>query len=345
MSGFVTQNKIRGLRMTNQISIHADALTWMKSQPSSSFDLVIADPPYNVGKNYGVTIDSFEQEEYVRFLQEWLAQATRLLKPHGTMYVFMGFRFISYLYYILEKECNLFFNTWICWHYTQGQGRRRGFSTRHDDILMFTKHPKKFTFNIDDIRIPQKYYRSINNMRGANPGDVWEFSHIHYCQKNRQPHPTQKPEGLIERMVLASSSEGDNVLDPFAGSGTTLRVCQQLSRNATGIEINPEYVKMIKERLNKPFSGFDSIDPKMKRIPLDLHDPDIRKEYIINHKRWFLKNHAEDIEDFENEVSRIYGHIKMKKENELDKNRIKIPKETNNNRQQSLFLNVRTRGL
>ena len=294
--------------MTDQIIVHANSVKWMKEQPSSTFDLVIADPPYNVGKDYGTTIDNVEKGEYLEFLREWVKEATRLLKPYGTIYVFMGFRFISYLYDILENECGLFFNTWICWHYTQGQGRKRGFSARHDDILMFTKHSKNYTFNLDDIRIPQKYYRGVNNMRGSNPGDVWEFSHIHYCQKNRQPHPTQKPEGLIERMVLASSSEGDNVLDPFLGSGTTVRVCQQLSRNCTGIEINSEYVEMAKKRLMQSFSGFDSLDPKMKRVPFDLNDPDIRHKYVENHKHWFLKNHEAHIEDFEKEVFRLYGH-------------------------------------
>ena len=175
---------------------------------------------------------------------------------------------------------------------------------------MFTKHPKNFTFNLDDIRVPQKYYRSVNNMRGANPGDVWEFSHIHYCQNNRQKHPTQKPEGLIERMVLASSSVGDHVLDPFSGSGTTIRVCQQLLRNCIGIEINPEYVEMAQNRLQQPFSGFDSIDPRMKRVPLDLRDPEIREKYVQNHKRWFLRNHEDDIEEFEKEVPNLYGNIR-----------------------------------
>ncbi|MBU2805814.1 site-specific DNA-methyltransferase, partial [Acidithiobacillus ferridurans] len=146
----------------------------------------------------------------------------------------------------------------------QGIGKTKGFSPRHDDILMFSKS-KDFVFNLDNVRIPQKYYRERNNMRGANPGDVWEFSHVHYCNENRHEHPTQKPEGLIERMILASSNEGFNVLDPFLGSGTTLRVCQQLKRNGTGIEINEEYCSMSKERLIKEFVGFDSIDPRMKR--------------------------------------------------------------------------------
>ena len=120
---------------------------------------------------------------------------------------------------------------------------------------MFTKDKKKFKFNLDEIRVPQKYYRSVNNMRGANPGNVWEFSHMHYCNKNRMKHPTQKPEGLYERMILASSDEGDVVLDPFLGSGTLLRVCQNTNRNGIGIDINPEYIRMSKERLEEKFLG------------------------------------------------------------------------------------------
>jgi len=132
---------------------------------------------------------------------------------------------------------------------------------------MFTKS-KNFTFNLDEIRVPQKFYRSINNMRGANPGDVWEFSHVHYCNGDRQKHPTQKPEGLIERIILSSSNIGDLVVDPFSGSGTTLRVSQQLRRNCIGIEINSQYVELTKIRLDKPFDGFDTIDPRMERIQM-----------------------------------------------------------------------------
>jgi len=167
---------------------------------------------------------------------------------------------------------------------------------------MFTKHKDKYTFNLDDVRVPQKYYRKINNMRGANPGDVWEFSHVYYCQQNRQNHPTQKPEGLIERMVLASSNINDNVLDPFCGSGTTLRVCQQLNRNCIGLEINSDYVGMIKNRLNQKFIGFDSIDPKMTRIPLDLRDQSFKQECLNNHKKWFLTNHNQELLKFNNDL-------------------------------------------
>lgn len=299
----------------------ADSLNYLESLEANSVDLIIADPPYNLNKDYGNKSDSMSFDEYINFTYKWVSQAERILKPNGTIYVFMGFRFISYLYQILEKENNLNFVNWICWHYTQGVGKKKGFSPRHEDILMFSKG-KKHTFNLDEIRVPQKYYRSRNNMRGANPGDVWQFSHIHYCQDNRQNHPTQKPEGLIERMVLASSKQDDLVIDPFSGSGTTLRVCQQLNRRCIGIELNEEYVKMTINRLNQPFNGFDSMDPRMSRIPNDLNDKNIRDEYLENHVTWFLKNHEDQLDAFRLEVEKKYGaklngHKNKKKNNKL----------------------------
>jgi site-specific DNA-methyltransferase (adenine-specific) len=273
---------------------------------AASVDLIVADPPYNLGKDYGNGSDSQERHDYLQFTRAWLGEASRVLKPTGSIYVFMGFHYISRLFVMMEDEYRLNFNGWISWHYTQGMGRTKGFSPRHDDILYFTKSDK-YTFNLDDVRVPQKYYRSRNNMRGANPGDVWEFSHVHYCQESRTGHPTQKPEGLIERIVLASSNVGDLVVDPFAGSGTTLRVCQQTDRHCTGIEINPEYCQLIQSRLRQPFDGFDGVDPRMLRIPNDLNDPLIREQYRKDHKEWFLKNHSEAHVAFDEAFHQKYG--------------------------------------
>lgn len=289
-----------------------DTLQCLQRIEDNSVDLIIADPPYNLGKDYGNNLDSRGFDDYLMFTRQWLHESKRILKETGTIYVFMGIRFISYLYDILERELELSFNSWICWHYTQGLGRTRGFSCRHDDILMFTKS-KQFHFYLDNVRVPQKYYRSRNNMRGANPGDVWQFSHVHYCNENRQAHPTQKPEGLIERMVLASSTLGDLVVDPFLGSGTTARVTQQLQRRCLGIELNPDYVIAAKQRLQQPFWGFDSVDLRMGRIPNDLNDKKVRESYLANHEKWFLQHHPDAAKMFELEVTAKYG--KTKKEN------------------------------
>lgn len=285
-----------------------DAISLLKELPDCSINLIVADPPYNLGKDYGNNHDLKGFDDYLEFTRQWTSEAKRVLKDDGSMYVFMGVRFISYLYDILDREQELFFNSWVVWHYTQGLGKTKGFSPRHDDILVFNK-TKNFKFNLDDVRVPQKYYRARNNMRGANPGDVWKFSHVHYSNPNRQNHPTQKPEGLIERMILASSDRGDTVLDPFSGSGTTLRVCQQLGRKGVGFELNPEYVEMTKARLAEPFNGFDSVDPRMERVPNDLRKPEIRDEYLANHINWFLKNHENAIDVFTKAVKEKYGVV------------------------------------
>lgn len=286
--------------------IEGDAVKKLKEFEDESVDLVITDPPYNLGKEFGEKSELKDFEEYIEFTKNWTKECKRILKHSGTIYSFMGFRFISYLYQILEDDLGLNFNNWIVWHYTQGMGRRKGFSPRHDDILIFTKS-NDFNFYLDNIRIPQKYYRERNNMRGANPGDVWGFSHVHYCQGNRQKHPTQKPEGLIERLVLASSKEGDIVLDPFSGSGTTLRVCQQLERECYGIEKNHEYVEMTKERLKEPFDSFSGVDPRIKRIPNDLNDEEVRIDYLLNHIKWFLEHHENELDDFFSRVKEKYN--------------------------------------
>lgn len=286
--------------------ICGNSIEKMKNIPTESIDLIVTDPPYNLNKNYGNTQDNMNFEEYLNFSRAWLSEANRVLAKNGSIYVFMGMRYISYIYTIMEKELGLYFNSWITWFYTQGIGKTKGFSPRHDDILYFNKNKSNYIFNLDKIKVPQKFYRSINNMRGANPGNVWEFSHMHYCNKNRQTHPTQKPEGLYERIVLASSNENDIILDPFVGSGTLLRVCQQTNRQEIGIDINPEYIKMAKERLSMQFHGFDSIDERMKRVPNDLNDDKIRLEYIENHIQWFLNNHPNAVREFIEDVKKKY---------------------------------------
>lgn len=288
-----------------------DVLDRIKEIEDKSVDLIVTDPPYNLNKNYGNTKDNLLHNDYIEFTRKWVKEAHRVLKKDGTIYIFMGMKYISYLYIILEEELGMKFNSWITWYYTQGIGKKKGFSPRHDDILMFNKSDK-FKFNLDNIRVPQKYYRSINNMRGANPGNVWEFSHIHYCNENRKKHPTQKPEALFERMILASSDKGDTVLDCFLGSGTSARVCQQLGRNFIGIELNEEYMNLAKERLKEEFTGFDSTDEKMLRVPNDLNNKEIREEYVKNHIDWFLSNHESDRKKFLDNVYEKYG-----KENEF----------------------------
>jgi DNA modification methylase len=262
--------------MKENCLICEDAVTALAGLPSSSVNLVIADPPYNLGKDYGNNQDARDWEAYEAFTRQWLAEAVRLLRPDGSLYVFMGVRFIARLFLMLEEEFKLPFNGWITWHYTQGMGRKVGFSPRHEDVLYFTRSDD-YTFNLEAVRIPQKYYRQRNNMAGANPGDVWHFSHVHYSSPEREQHPTQKPEALLARMIEASSNPGDLVLDPFVGSGTTCRVAQVLGRRYLGIDINPAYIAMSQRRLEMPFAGFDSVDPRAGRVPQNLPPQSLKR--------------------------------------------------------------------
>jgi site-specific DNA-methyltransferase (adenine-specific) len=260
--------------------ICGDAIEIMSQFPDACADLIIADPPYNLGKDYGNNQDMRAWGEYEAFTRNWLTQTIRLLKPTGSMYVFMGVRFISKLFLILESDFRLLFNGWITWHYTQGMGRKTGFSPRHEDILSFTK-TQNYTFNLDDIRVPQKYFRERNNMAGANPGDVWQFSHVHYCSAERERHPTQKPEALMERIIRASSHAGDLVLDPFVGSGTTCKVAKVLKRSWIGIDINPAYIAMSRRRMESTDDQFDSVDLRVQRVPRDLPQDTVKQPDLL----------------------------------------------------------------
>ena len=254
--------------MKTNYFITGDAIEELKKLPDASIDLICTDPPYNLGKDYGNNIDWKQWHEYENFALDWLTESKRVLKDDGSIYVFMGVKFVSRLFLMLQ-ELGFHFNGWITWHYTQGMGRTKGFSSRHEDILYFTKSDN-FTFNNDEVRIPQKYFRERNNMKGANPGDVWEFSHVHYSNPERVNHPTQKPEALMKRAILASSNKGDVVLDPFVGSGTTCVVSNFLNRKWIGFDINPEYIEMSEKRIKKELFVLDSFDPREARTPKDL---------------------------------------------------------------------------
>lgn len=262
---------------TNNL-ITGDAIQELRHLPDQSIDLIATDPPYNLGKDYGNNIDRKEWTDYELFTDNWINEAVRVLRPTGSMYIFMGVRFISRLFTMLETK-GLLFNGWITWHYTQGMGRKLGFSPRHEDILYFTKS-EKFTFNLDEIRIPQKYFRKRNNMAGANPGDVWQFSHVHYSNPERQPHPTQKPLALMERIIRASSNVGETILDPFVGSGTTCVAANALKRKWIGVDTNPEYIKLAQNRINSVYA-VDSFDPRANRVPRDLQGGEIKDDELV----------------------------------------------------------------
>lgn len=244
-----------------------DSIDWLKSIDDASVDLVFADPPYNLKK---ADWDNFEnQEKYIEWSLQWISQVSRVLKPKGSLYV-CGF---SEILADLKHPSSKYFKScrWIIWHYKNKANLGNDWGRSHESILHFRKS-NRFVFNIDEIRIPYnehtlKYpvhpqaatsqYGGENNKNriwkpnaiGAKPKDVIELPTTSNGMEEKTPHPTQKPEALLRKFVFASSNEGDLVIDPFSGSGTTLVVAEQLNRRWMGCDLNFQYNQWAIERL------------------------------------------------------------------------------------------------
>lgn len=243
-----------------------DATAWLSSLASESVDLIFADPPYNIKKAEWDTFES--QQKYVDWSLGWIEQASRVLKPTGTLYI-CGF---SEILADLKLPASRFFKgcRWLVWHYKNKANLGNDWGRSHESLLHFRKS-KKYTLNIDDVRIPygnhtQKYpshpqARTSNfgngekrdnwepHPRGAKPKDVIEIPTTSNGMPEKTPHPTQKPEELIRKVILASSNERDCVIDPFLGSGTTAVVAEQLGREWKGCEASLEYCEWAAHRV------------------------------------------------------------------------------------------------
>jgi len=236
-----------------------DSLAWLEKLEPSSVDLVFADPPYNIGK---ADWDKFEShDEYVRWSVKWIELASRALKSTGSLYV-CGF---SEILADIRRPAARFFNRckWLVWFYKNKANLSKDWGRSHESILHFRKS-KQSVFNVDDVRIPygthtlkypvhpqaessqygngkkrKDHWRPHPN--GAKPKDVFEIPVTSNGMKEKTPHPTQKPEELLRKIILASSNPGDLVVDPFSGSGTTLVCAEQLERRWAGCDISLEY--------------------------------------------------------------------------------------------------------
>ncbi len=244
-----------------------DAIAWLRSLESESVDLVFADPPYNIKK---AEWDSFEsQQAYVEWSLQWIEQAARVLKPNGTLYV-CGY---SEILADIKLPAMRFFAgcRWLVWYYKNKANLGNDWGRSHESLLHFRKS-RDFTFNLDDIRIPygrhtlrypehpqartSQYGQGQKRVwhphsRGAKPRDVIEVPVLNNGMPEKTPHPTQKPEELLRKIVLASSNPGDLVVDPFLGSGTTAVVAEQLDRKWMGCDISPEYCRWAAERIER----------------------------------------------------------------------------------------------
>jgi site-specific DNA-methyltransferase (adenine-specific) len=244
-----------------------DSITWMQSLPTESVDLIFADPPYNIKK---ADWDTFESHQaYVDWSTLWIEQAARVLRPNGTLYI-CGF---SEILADLKAPSMKFFKgcRWIIWHYKNKANLGSDWGRSHESILHLRKG-KDHTFNIDEVRIPygehtlkypthpqaetsnfgkgkEKGHVWHPHPDGAKPKDVLEIPTTCNGMHEKTPHPTQKPEELVRKILLASSNVGDTILDPFSGSGTTAVCAEQLKRRWLACDIAPEYLGWAAERL------------------------------------------------------------------------------------------------
>ncbi len=238
-----------------------DALAGMSLIPDQSIDLVVADPPYGLGKDYGNDSDKQSPAEFLKWTQTWLSLVLPKLKITGSLYLFTTWRYSPEIFVFLKSQM-LMINE-IIWdrRVPSMGGSTRKYSSVHDTIGFFAK-TKEYYFDLDAIRIP--YDEATKKARtrsifvgqkwlevGYNPKDVWTVSRLHRQHAERENHPTQKPLTIVERMVKASCPKSGVVLEPFAGSGTTVAACLLNQRHYVAFEINPDYHRTILNRVER----------------------------------------------------------------------------------------------
>lgn len=263
--------------------LHGNNLPILRSLPGETFSLIYVDPPFNTGrtqrretirtvpsktgtrlgfqgKSYetvrGVVTsydDSFE--DYWAFLEPRLEEAWRLLAPHGTLYLHLDFREVHYAKVLLDalfgREC--FLNE-IIWAYDYGARTKKKWPAKHDTILVYVKDPARYTFNAEAVdREPYMapgLVTAEKAARGKLPTDVWWHTIVSPTGKEKTGYPTQKPLGILRRIIQASSNEGDWVLDFFAGSGTTGAAAAELGRRFLLIDESDTAIEVMRKRFS-----------------------------------------------------------------------------------------------
>ncbi len=247
-----------------------DCLGHLAQLRAGSVDLAFADPPFNIGYDYDVYDDKKSKAAYLDWTTRWIVAVRRTLKPTGSFYVAIGDEYAAELKVRLD-EAGLTMRNWIVWHYTFGVHCTRKFSRSHAHIFYYVNDPKAFTFNAASIRVPSARQTTYADRR-ANPAgkvpddtwvlrpqesadhfaadsDTWAVSRVCGTFEERTGHPCQMPEAVLDRIIRVSSNPGDLVLDPFAGSGTTLATARKLGRRYLGIELSEEYAEAVRQRL------------------------------------------------------------------------------------------------
>lgn len=260
--------------------LEGDCIAGMRSLPAESVDLAFADPPFNIGYEYDHYIDELEADEYLRWSYDWLAEVKRVLKPDGTFWLAIGDEFAAELKVLMQRQLGFICRSWVVWYYTFGVNCKYKFSRSHVHLFYMVKDSENFTFNSEDpaVRVPSArqlvYGDKRANPKGRLPDDTW-ILRPQDCPESFQPHEDtwyvprvngtfkerkgwhgcQMPEQVLGRIIRACSREGETVLDPFTGSGTTLAVAKKLNRRFLGFELSPDYAQQAKSRLREIEAG------------------------------------------------------------------------------------------
>lgn len=273
-------------RTADLVLYEGDCLDLLPKIPDGFVKLVVTSPPYNLGKPYETRLG---MEEYLAQQRVVVEECVRLVADGGSIcwqvgnYVEDGEVVpLDVLLYPLFASLGLHMRNRIVWHFGHGLHASKRFSGRYEVILWFTKG-QDYTFNLDAVRVPQKYPRKRHfkgprkgqlsgNPLGKNPSDVWAIPNVKANHVEKTVHPCQFPVELIERLVLSMTEEGDWVLDPFAGVGTTAIAALMHGRKAIMAEVVPEYVEIARERVRLAEKGALRIRP-MERTVFDPNTP------------------------------------------------------------------------
>ncbi|WP_261221780.1 adenine-specific DNA-methyltransferase [Ancylothrix sp. D3o] len=240
--------------------------------PDNSVDLIFADPPYNIGKDFDGLKDEWKcEKDYLRWCYRWLKLCINKLKPTGSLYVMNSTQNMPYFDIFLRRRLTILSR--IVWFYdSSGVQAKKYYGSLYEPILFCVKNKKNYTFNASEILVEAKTgaVRKLIDYRKATPsvynsqkvpGNVWEIPRVRYRMAEYEEHPTQKPIALLERIIKASSNEGDVVLDLFSGTFTTSFVAKQLQRKSIGIEVQEKYVKIGLQRLQiQPFENQEDLE-------------------------------------------------------------------------------------
>ncbi len=256
------RNPLELSKITNK-TINNDLFEIIDLLPKQFADLIIIDPPYNLTKDFnGFTFKSSSKNEYIDYLRSWFPQVVSLLKPNGSLYLCGDWKCTAALQQVMEE--NLIILNRITWQREKGRGALSNWKNGMEDIWFGVKDAKNYYFNVEAVKQKRKVlapYKEngkpkdweeteTGNFRLTFPSNFWDDISIPYwSMPENTDHPTQKPEKLIAKLILASCPENGIVFDPFLGSGTTSVVAKKLSRRFCGIEMNTEYCCWTEKRL------------------------------------------------------------------------------------------------